>query len=395
MSKPFLLGCALCSFVAIQGFAEEDSFTPKEIELTAPVEKKPLRKSPSVKEAFSPFTGRVAGEHVRMRLHPDLDSHIVQELTKDQLLLILDKEGDFYCVEPPQPVKAYIFRSFVLDDVVEGNRVNVRLAPDLEAPVIGHHNSGDRLQGKVSEQNRKWLEIAPPATTRFYVAKGLIDKIGGPELKYETDQRKETVAQLLQGAVLFAQAEIDRPFEEINYDRLKQGFLAIIQDYSDFPKQSKDAKVQLASFQEQYLERRIAYLEDKASGGTGQLYTKASTQEATESLNPLSHVNMWEPIENALFAAWSESHSEKGIEDYKEEQKLAAVPLSGTLTAYTAPVKNKPGDFMIKQNNLPVAYIYSTEVDLSEFVGKKVTVMGSKRSSNNFAFPAYCIHEVE
>src|SRR5207302_1548534 len=92
------------------------------------------RRSPSVKPVFTPFTGKIKGEKVRMRLQPDVESAIVRELHRGDLVSIVDQEGDFYALLPPQSVKGFVFRSFIIDSIVEGNRVNVRLEPDLEAP---------------------------------------------------------------------------------------------------------------------------------------------------------------------------------------------------------------------------------------------------------------------
>jgi len=45
--------------------------------------------------------------------------------------------------------------------------------------------------------------------------------------------------------------------------------------------------------------------------------------------------------------------------------------------------------------DLGVAYLYSTQVNLEDFVGKRVTLLVSPRPNNNFAFPAYYVFEVE
>ncbi len=99
-----------------------------------------------------------------MRLRPDLDSRIIKELSKNELVTIIGEKGDFWAVQAPAGTKAFIFRSFVLDNVVEGTRVNVRLEPSLDAPVIAHLSSGDKIEDpSISPINPKWLEIAPPA----------------------------------------------------------------------------------------------------------------------------------------------------------------------------------------------------------------------------------------
>ena len=324
-----------------------------------------------------------------MRLQPELDGYIVRELGKNELITVLDEEGDFYSVEPTSAIKAYIFRSFVLDNIVEGNRVNVRLEPDLEAPVIGHLNSGDRVVGKISKINRKWLEITPPASAHFYVAKNFIEYAGGPELKGKMAERKEVVEQLSEAAKLFASSELEKDFEEIDFESIKQGYLTIINDYSDFPTEAGIAKESLAGVQEDYLQKRIEYLEKKAAlvsnlqpGNTLGVYSDCSAQ-------------VWGRIEDGLFASWVQINEDKTVDEFYEEQKLVAVSVSGILETFKSPVKNKPGDFILKNKNLPVAYIYSTKLDLEDYIGKNVTLIGSPRPNHSFAFPAYFIHEIE
>lgn len=398
MRKSFSLLCASSLFVC--GYADEEAMTPKEITLAAPAtvdaerkveleRKQPVAK-PIVKAAFSPFTGKVKGEKVRMRLNPDLEGQIVRELHKNDLVSIVGDEGQFWAVQPPEGVKAYVFRSFVLDNVVEGNRVNVRLQPDLEAPVIGHLNAGDHVKGSVCEANKKWLEINPPAQSKFYVAKEYVEYAGGPDLKAHHDKRKASVTQLLESASLLSKTELQKPFNEIDFERVKHSFQIISQDYTDFPDFVEQAKEALVQVQEAYLQKRISHLESNA-------VAKSSDQKtiAESLLSPSDRMKMWEPIEEALHTAWARAHDEKTIEDYYEHQKLASVHLSGILEAFASPVKNRPGDYVLKDKNMPVAYLYSTQVDLHDFVGKKVSVVGSPRSNHNFAFPAYYVLDVE
>jgi hypothetical protein len=391
LSSFLVMATTLCA----QGFANSDPLTPKDIQLATAGEKKaPARKvPPSVKAAFSPFTGKIVGEKVRMRLHPDAEGYIVRELTKNEMVTVADQEGDFYAIEPPEPIKAFIFRSFVIDNVVEGNRVNVRLEPDLESPVIGHLNSGDRIDGVVSSSNRKWLEIAPPQGTRFYIAKDFIEYAGGPDLKEKVKKRGETVRQLLDAANAFAEAEMDHPFEEINFEKVKQGYLAIAHEYSDFPKKVEQAKEALAKIQDVYLEKRIAYLEAKAALAPSEPRTSSHTVATTSS--SAIPMRSWTQVEEGLYLSWAQAHDDRSKDEFYEDQKMASTTLTGVLESFKSPIKNKPGDYLVKNKNLPVAYIYSTKVDLEQYVGKKVTLTGAPRPNHNFAFPAYYILDVE
>lgn len=349
------------------------------------------------------FTGKVVGTHVRCRANADVESHIVRELSKNELLVVNGEKGDFYAVEAPADMKAYIFRSFVLDNVVEGDRVNVRISPDRESPVIGHLSTGARVEGKICEKNNKWLEITVPRGTKFFVAKEFIEYAGGPELKATYDRRKEEVTKLLDSTKMMAQAEMRKPYNEINMKRLASNYETVINSFKDFPEKVDTAKTHLSALQEQFLQKKIAYLESKANKLTqnvqkrenvGSIETAAHEGETT-ALSATDRMKLWEPLEESLFLSWSSMHHAKSIDDFYADQKLKAQSVAGILESFSEPVKNRPGDYVLKQNNVPVAYLYSTQCDLSELVGKQVSLKVTERANNNFAFPAYYVLSAE
>lgn len=391
MFKSFSIICTFfTTLFLVSGYAEND---PKDVSFTMqpiPAETKIPRKSPVVKAVFSPFTGRIKGDKVRLRLHPDLESSIIRELDKEELLAVVDQEGDFWVVEAPDGLKAFVFRGFIIDNVVEGNRVNVRLEPDLEAPIIGHLNAGDKIKGEICPGNKKWLEITPPSNTHFYIAKEFVEFAGGHEFKQEMARKKETALQLLTSATDFAISEMDKPFEEMNFELVKGNFQNIIHNYSEFSENINKAKEALAHLQEDYTQKRIAYLEAKAGGIVSPIDSSYKERQFhKESLQT------WYQIENGLYTAWTELNQGRTFDDYYEQQRLVAASITGIVEPFISPKKNKPGDFIVKHNNISVACIYSTKVDLNAYVGKKVTLIGSPRSNHNFAFPAFFVHAVE
>lgn len=354
-------------------------------------------KSVQTSSKFNHFTGKILGNNVRMRTAPDLDSHIITELSKDDYVVVVGEKEDFYAVEAPSDLKAYIFRGFVIDDIVEGDRVNIRLSPDRDAPIIGHYSTGHPIDGNVCENNSKWMEISAPRDTQFFIAKEYIEYAGKPELKAVQDKRKAHVSQIFDSTNLLSQSELRKAFHEIDIARITQGYQTIINDYTDFPSYVAKAAKSLAEVQEDYLHRKIAFLETKASKmGKGQvedIYEVA--YHADESFSPTDRMKVWEPIEEALYLSWSSMHHAKTMDDFYSDQKLKCQNVSGILEAYKEPVKNKPGDYVIKDRDITVAYVYSTHINLDEYVGKRVNLMVSSRANNNFAFPAYYVLDVE
>lgn len=424
MSRALTYVCAMisalpltCAFADTPGelsLPETQTLVPIEITQPAPPAIAPVTPpAPVVEKPFSPFTGKVRARKLRMRLQPDLDGHVVKELNKNDLLSIVGEKSDFYAVEPPKGAKAYVFRSFILDNVVEGNRVNIRLKPDLDAPIVGHLNAGDRVNGTASHSNPKWLEIAMPADTHFYVAKEFVENIGGPHVKAQLDKKKQAVEQLLESASLLTTAEFRKPFEEIDVSRINRSYNTVIREYTDFPEYVSQAKEALAEVQEAYLQKKISFLEEKANIVAARdeqpvipvetisiteesgMMEPAATTASAPVVSPTDKMQLWAPVEEALYLSWAASNDAKSMEDFYTEEKLAATTLTGIVESYTAPVKNKPGDFILRDKDLPVAYVYSTQVNLQNLVGKKVTLIATPRNNNNFAFPAYFVLSAE
>lgn len=339
-----------------------------------------------------PFTGKVKGRKVRMRLKADLDSRVMRELSKGDLVKVVGERGEFWAVEAPQDIDAYVFRGFVIDNTIEGSHVNVRLEPSTDSPVLTHLNSGDAIHNaSVSPINSKWLKIALPPQTRFYIAKDYIEYAGGPEVKERVEQRRHTAEQLLEASEVLGKAELRKTFEEIDFDRVAKGYRNVIDNFSELSELADQAKESLSSFQEKYLQKKISLLDQEGVVTTKRPspLTEAERDVMTDKMR------LWEPLEEALYFSWSSLNNNKSRQDYYEEQALSSVEVSGIVEPYITPAKNRPGDFIIRDKDLPIAYIYSTKINLQNLVGKQVKIVGVPRPNNNFAFPAYYVIAAE
>ena len=364
---------------------------PMQLVIEQPVIEKPVVEKIKVKTPVQPFTGKVKKNKVRLRLQPNTDSPVIKELEKGSLLLVTGELDDFWAVTPTNDVKAYVFRSFVLDNQIEGNRVNVRLEPHTDAPILAHLNSGDHVDGTICASSNKWLEITPPPTVQFYIAKNYIENLGGPEVKVAYETKYTKASQDLALAKQFAETEIQKSFPNIDFDKMHHNFQTITQEYTEFPELIEQAQELLVKTQEQFLDKRISYLESK----TYEEEALAAEVKQEPAVAPTDKMKLWAPIEEALYLSWVSVNDSRDMNEYYEDQKLAAAKISGILEPYLAPVKSKPGDYFIKQDGLPVGYVYSTKINLQEFVGKKVNCIAFPRPNNNFAFPAYFVIEVE
>lgn len=373
-------------------------------------EEEPAKESSTQKTVITPltaFTGKISKNKVRMRSGPSLDGAIIREMNKGELLLVLGETDEFYVVQPPADVKGYIFRTFVLDNKVEGNRVNVRLAPNTEAPVVAQMNSGDPADGTISSLNNKWLEINLPESTRFFVAKEYLEKVGDKNYMTRMAERRDEVNRLLQSTYALSQQELHKQFPDIKLERITDNYQKIATDFSDFPEQAARAKELLEQVKDNYLQMKIAYLEAKADARVAtaapsreQPVEQAQTTHKPEGFptlpvmaqDPTEKMNAWAPVELAYYEAWKENNP-GSLQDFYAAERKNSITLSGVIEPYARAVKNKPGDYVLLDPNtqLPIAFLYSTNVKLHEKLGQKITLEAVERNNNHFAYPAYYV----
>ncbi|NGX33752.1 MAG: hypothetical protein K1060chlam1_00093 [Candidatus Anoxychlamydiales bacterium] len=362
-----------------------------------------------IQQRFKTFTAKITGSKVRLRSGADLDSHIITQLSKNELVLVKEDAGDFWGIKPLSNAKAYVFRSYVIDNVVEADRVNIRLEPNLDSSIIGQLKNKDKIEAKICSENNKWLEIAMPDDVYFYVAKEYLTYAGDSSFYTKMQSRKSEVEKILNSAYFITQTELKKPYDEMQPHEAIDSFDLIIKEYSEFPQHVQQAKEGLALLQDNYLQKKIAYLEAKANISHMEkdellkAVEKANTyDEELQVANQNSNKNItgkmkfWGTVEDALYATWTTFHPEKRLNDFYKEQEINAVAIAGVIESFSQGVKNKPGDYIVKlQDPTKKAFLYSTKVNLDDFVGKKVNLKVSPRPNNNFAYPAYFVNQIE
>lgn len=382
--------------------------------------------------AFEAFTAKVNRDRVRLRLKADLGSPIVKEMSRGSLLVALGEEEDFFAVRPGSEFKGYVYRTYILDGVIEGSHVNVRLGPSTDDPVITQLNTGDKVDGQICQDNNKWMEIALPQSARFFIAKEYLDKVGDADMIAKIEARHHAMANNFESVCAFSKDELAKPFEEINFDEVRAKFEDLIAEYDDFEEEVLKAKELLVLAQDAYLQKKINFLEAKAQEATGwyeaslnpnaeieQFNAKVNELEGNTTTNEVSieicdvsgvcepismptttrpaDMATWEPMEEAIFALWAERTGLDDRNEFYRDEELNSVRLTGVIEAYDRPVKNKPGNFLLRdrQSKVPQAYLYSTTVNLKECIGKELTVVAVERPNNHFAFPAFFVISTE
>jgi uncharacterized protein YgiM (DUF1202 family) len=386
----------------------------------------------SIAQKFGPFTGKITKNKVRIRLQPNYEGPILRELNRDDLIVVVGETDDFYAIQPPDDFRGYVFRTYVLDNTVEGDRVNVRIKPDKDATILSQLKAGEHVEGAVSATNNKWLEIKLPNKTRFYIAKDFVEKAGDAGFKSHLDKKRKAAYDLLKTTDEMSKTEAGKPFEQMNISGIKANYQHIIKDYPEFPDAIAKAKESSNAIEHAYNAKKLLHLEElsRLSSNTmetnrqlnaelethkqriGQLQQEIdqSRQFPTvaypadsyhaENQRPIQlPVNMtaWLPVEENLFNEWSRQTNKNNPQDFYGEQMQQNYVMTGIIDPYNRPVKNKPGDYVLLNptSKLPIAFLYSTMINLQDYVGHEVSIRVSPRSNNNFAFPAYFVLSVD
>jgi hypothetical protein len=374
-------------------------------ETQKPAIAQPTKKQPQ--RAFEAFTGKVTGSRVRVRLQPSLDGLILKELSQGDLVIVTGEMDDFYAVKPDPKCKGYIYRAYVLDNVVEANNVNLRLEPDTRAPILTQLGQGDPVKGVVSKENNKWLEVDLPETVRFYISKDYLGNIGDVSLYKRTQMRRQQLASRLDTIDSSIQTELKKPFAEIQLVPFVNDLKAIVAQNQDLPELADRAQGLIKTIQEQYLQLSLGKPLDTAKDSS-------TTTAASATLSQISSLDSTTsqavPSETRRFSSFAlEQQENKLVEQavnsgrtetkeafYTEEIKNAQ-EIAGQLVPYDRPVKNRPGDFMLvdAKTKVPMAYLYSSRFDLNQFAGQPVHLMVSPRPNHHFALPAYFVLEIK
>ena len=385
--------------VAVSGVSVPESTESENPSFVTSDTESPALKPNKAPKNFDSFTGKVTCSRLRVRLQPSLEGIILEELNQGDMVVATDEVDEFYAIKPDPARKGYIYRAYVLDNVVEANNVNVRLGPDTHTPILCQLSQGDHIAGTVCPENNKWLVVELPETIRFYVAKDYVVNVGDPGLFKRTQARKQQVATRLDVVDRGIQEELSKSFDDIQLVSYVNELKTIVAQNQDLPELAGRAQALLKSTQEQYLQlslgrpSTVAKDEQPSTQTTDSKAIAMTIQDAPRRLVSTSLEQQEEGfVEQALRSGKVANKQAFYAEALKNAQEI-----EGQLVPYDRPVKNRPGDFMLVdgKTKVPVAYLYSCSIDLHPLAGQVVHLAVAPRPNHHFALPAYIVLDVQ
>jgi uncharacterized protein YgiM (DUF1202 family) len=165
---------------------------------------------------FSPFTGQVTEDDVNVRCDSTVGSPVITAVKKNAQLEIVKENYDWYKIRLPKQAPAYIRKDLVecvssfkneeplggkdfpgsapagacLNARVSKGRVNIRLQPNEDSPILGKEDQGAPLA--ISLETKDWYKIVPPANTFGWIHKKFIEpvKISPQQIQPPPEEKK-------------------------------------------------------------------------------------------------------------------------------------------------------------------------------------------------------------
>jgi SH3-like domain-containing protein len=118
---------------------------------------------------------RVLGSRVNLRARPDLNSEVVGQVDRGQILERRSVADEWVEVGPPDDIAFWIHQDFVEDGVVVASRLNVRSGPGVNYAVVASLERGDQVE--IVDVFTDWISVSPPASASVWVAVDLVEPV--------------------------------------------------------------------------------------------------------------------------------------------------------------------------------------------------------------------------
>jgi uncharacterized protein YraI len=123
---------------------------------------------------------RVTAANVNLRSGPGVDSEVVAQVSKGDLLNVGDQVStNWVQVVPPDHVDAWIHGTLVDEGVVTAPKAQIRGGPGINYRAMGKLSRGDKVA--VRGQWKDWLKVAPPVGAYLWISVAYVEPVTNEE----------------------------------------------------------------------------------------------------------------------------------------------------------------------------------------------------------------------
>jgi len=227
-----------------------------------------------------PYIGIVASK--KLDVLPEKSDNVreIATLSQNDLVTVLSKDGNWLEIKPPESITCWVSSDYISDGKISGNMVNIRQGAGLMFPVITQANRGERvtvIQEKVTGENEKWTQIAPPGSIKTWVSASDVNYFSSTENISAELGKLESGKQILDAAILSSESELSKNnYKSIDFEALKDKFYKLIMDYPE-TSAAKKALEELAKIQNEELRLKAEYEKTLAVNDARESFIKAES----------------------------------------------------------------------------------------------------------------------
>ncbi len=181
-----------------------------------------------------PYTAEIVAHDVNVRAGSHLNYEIITQLNKGELVLVVGDRRGWKKIKMPEGALCWVSERYVKDNVVIGNRVNIRAGAGLKFNVLCQLNRDHVVNVKKISDDGQWLGIEPPEHAYAWIKKDFIKYKGKPEV-YEAYIEKKQNCRSLFAQVERYKDECLKKKEDIPFDMIIYQYKEIIKKYPNFP----------------------------------------------------------------------------------------------------------------------------------------------------------------
>jgi len=117
---------------------------------------------------------RVSGERVNLRSAPSLQSEVVAQVAKGDILESkVGLGGEWVEVDPPARVDLWVYKELIRDGVVAVSAVRIRAGEGINYKAVGRLEKGAKVDVRGSSGD--WLRIAPPPGCSLWISSDYVE----------------------------------------------------------------------------------------------------------------------------------------------------------------------------------------------------------------------------
>ena len=356
-------------------------------------------------DSFVNFYARVKRQDINVRARASTSSEVMYQLKKGEDILIIAETEGWFKVTPKNGFFGWVRGDMLDNGVVVKEKINVRAGPTTNSSVLGSLKEGTPVM--VSGKQDEWVKIEMPRGFGYWVASNLVQFLCPQEKYQEFLLQAQQASKDFEAAEEIRKQELTKRYTEVDHDKILSLYQAILDQYSGSVEAAKamerviDTKEKKAMAQTRKItlaeQRRILTQFDEGeilkkkvmTEFTPEVYDEAvkkfktivsqypSTEEAKLSLSRLDEL---EKVKSDKMEEWSQKTQ------FMDEGKLRILSNPQTLNFEFKEATHELMQGIFKRH--PVCFLFSKNIDLKAYEGKKVRVTGQKVSSGIDGIPS-------